>query len=208
MRIEPLWRPSTAGFVVAPGLTVRLTTLGAPASFAAAAAAGTIDLSKEHLDANPIFEWGDGMNRPGNYSIRQIAGIRRLFGANISDNTILQAGTLRPPMYLEADNGPGLLKVREEVERWRLQNESAMVTAVRRIPEPYADVASAFVTPLQLATLGAHHRPAGSIGAVWQVRQVNHAWDDRQGYRQTIKASLWQGSVERTSGSAVRAISI
>ena len=165
-------------------------------------------LAQDYLDAHPAIEWPDGLNRPGAYRIRQIAGIRRLFGDSVDDNTILSAGTLRPPVYMEADNSPGLLKQREEVERWKLQNESAVMTMVRRTAAPYTDVAHAFVTPLQLLTLTRHHRPPGSTGPVWQVRQVNHAWDDVGGYRQTIRASLWQGDFFRTTGADVTAGSL
>ena len=64
-------------------------------------------LAQDYLDAHPAIEWPDGLNRPGAYRIRQIAGIRRLFGDSVDDNTILSAGTLRPPVYMEADNSPG-----------------------------------------------------------------------------------------------------
>ena len=138
----------------------------------------------------------------------EIIGIRRLFGANVKDNIILSAGTLRPPVYLEADTGPNLLKQREEMQRWMLQNECAIMTAVRRFATPYTDPALAFITPYQLLILGAHHRPPGSTGPLWQVRQVNHAWDDVGGYLQTIRASLWQGDFFRTSGAGVTAESI
>ena len=126
-------------------------------------------LAQDYLDAHPAIEWPDGLNRPGAYRIRQIAGIRRLFGDSVDDNTILSAGTLRPPVYMEADNSPGLLKQREEVERWKLQNESAVMTMVRRTAAPYTDVAHAFVTPLQLLTLARHHRP-GVAGPAGQSR--------------------------------------
>ena len=205
VRVEPLYRPSLLGFTVASGTTVQLTARGAPAEFRSLPAAGTINLSDDHLDAHPSIEWPDGLNRPGDYRIRQIAGISRLFGASVDDNTILSAGTLRPPVYLEADTGPNLLKQREEVERWTLQNESAVITAVRRFATPYTDPALAFVTPLQLLILGSHHRPPGSTGPLWQVRQVRHAWDEEQGYRQTIRASLWQGGFYRSTGADVTA---
>ena len=204
VRVEPLYRPATTGFTPAAGNTVRLTTLGAPAQFGAAAAASSLSLMQDHLDAHPSIDWPDGLNRPGNYEIRQISGVNRRFGDSIEDNHILSAGTLRPPVYVEADNGPNLLKQREEVERWRLQNESALLTAVRRFESSYADVARAFVTPYQLAILGRRQLPPGSHGAVWQVRQVNHAWNETEGYQQEIKASLWQGPFFRTSGNAVR----
>ena len=205
VRVEPLYRPATLGYTVASGVTVRLTATGAPTGFRSLAAAGTINLSDDYLDAHPSIEWPDGLNRPGDYRIRQITGISRSFGDSVEDNTILSAGTLRPPVYLEADNGPGLLKQREEVERWTLQNASAMMTMVRRMAYPYTDAALAFVTPLQLLILGSHHRPPGSTGPLWHVRQVNHAWDEVRGYRQTIKASLWQGGFFRTAGADVTA---
>ena len=208
VRVEPLWRPETASFTVAAGSTVRLTTLGAPAGFGTLVSAGTLDLSTDHLDAHPDIEWPDGLNRPGAYLIRQISGIRRQFGDAVADNVILSAGTLRPPVYMEADNGPGLLKQREEVERWKLQNESAIMTAVRRFDTPYTDAARAFITPLQLAIVGDHHLPPGDHGKVWQVRQVNHAWDEEQGYRQTVRCALWQGGFYRSAGSDVKAISL
>ena len=205
VRVEPLYRPDTTGFAVGGGLTVRLTGLGVPTAFGAAAAANTLNLVDDHLDAHPSIEWPDGLNRPGAYRRREIIGIRRQFGANVDDNVILSAGTLRPPVYLEADTGPGLLKQREEVERWRLQNECAIMTAVRRFATPYTDVSHAFITPYQLLILGAHHRPPGSTGPLWQVRQVRHAWDEEQGYRQTIKSNLWQGGFFRTTGADVTA---
>ena len=208
VRVEPLYRPATAGFAVAPGNIVSLTALGVPAGFDDVAAASVIDLSGDHLDAHPSISWPDGLNRPGNYEIRQVSGVNRRFGDSIEDNHILSAGTLRPPVYVEADNGPNLLKQREEVERWKLQNESAVLTAVRRFQLPYTDVAHAFVTPYQLAILGRRHLPPGSTGAVWQVRQVNHEWDEVAGYRQTIRASLWQGPFFRTTGNAVRQLSL
>ena len=161
VRVEPLHRPSTVGFTVAAGTTARLTNLGTPTGFRSAAAASTLDVSEDLLDAHPDIEWPDGLNRPGEYRIRQIAGIRRLFGGSVSDNIILAAGTLRPPVYMEADNGPGLLKQREEVERWRLQNESAVMTMVRRQEAPYTDPAQAFITPLQLLILGRTPTAAG-----------------------------------------------
>ena len=204
VRVEPLYRPATTGFAVASGLTVRLTGLGVPTTFGSFAAAGTLNLADDHLDAHPSIEWPDGLNRPDAFRRRAIIGIRRLFGANVDDNIILSAGTLRPPVYLEADTGPNLLKQREEVERWTLQNESAVITAVRRFATPYTDVATAFITPYQLAIVGDHQLPPGDHGKVWQVRQVRHAWDEEQGYRQTIKSSLWQGSFSRTTGSSVR----
>ena len=203
--MEPLYRPSLLGFAVDAGSTVRLTAMGVPTGFRSLAAASTIDLAQDYLDAHPAIEWPDGLNRPGAYRIRQLAGIRRLFGDSVDDNTILSAGTLRPPVYMEADNSPGLLKQREEVERWKLQNESAVMTMVWRTAAPYTDVAHAFVTPLQLLTLARHHRPPGSAGPVWQV---NHAWDDVGGYRQTIRASLWQGDFFRTTGADVTAGSL
>ena len=208
VRVEPLHRPDTARFDIAAGTIVRLTSLGAPAGFSTAAAASTINLAEDHLDAHPAVSWGDGVNRVDDFRTRQILAIRRLFGESIMDNIILSAGTLRPPVYLEADNGPALIKVREELERWRLQNSAAMLTAIRRFSTPYSDVAKAFVTPYQLAIVGAHHLPPGDHGRVWQVTQVNHAWSAEAGYAQEVRATLWQGGFTRTSGSDVRAISI
>ena len=208
VRVEPLYRPETLRYTVAPGLTVRLTSLGAPALFRSLAAAGAINLADDHLDAHPAIEWPDGLNRPEDFRRREITGVNRFFGDRIDDNTILTAGTLKPAVNIRADNGTSLLKVREEVERWQLQNSAAMLTPVRRFAAPYTDVAHAFVTPYQLVTIGLHQRPPGSTGAVWQVRQVNHQWDEEKGYSQTLKCSIWQGSFERTSGNAVKQLSV
>lgn len=208
VRVDPLHRPETTGFTVPSGWAVRLGTLELPASFGALDAASTLDLSNDHLDAHPSVAWADGLNRVGDYRIRQVSAIQKQFGHNTIDNVILQAGTLRPPVYLDPDNGPALMKVREEIERWKLQNQAAVMTATRRFATPYASAAHAFITPSQLLTVGLHHLPPGVTELVWQVRQVNHAWDGEEGYRQTIKASLWQGPFWRTSGSAVRAISL
>ena len=208
VRVEPLHRPATTGFTVPSGWTVHLGTLEQPASFGALDAAITLDLSDDYLDAHPSVAWADGLNRIGDYRIRQVSAIQKQFGHNIIDNVILQAGTLRPPVYLPSDTGAALQKVREEIQRWKLQNEAAMMTATRRFARPYTDAAHAFVTPSQLVIVGLHHLPLGVTERLWQVRQVNHAWDGEEGYRQTIKASLWQGPFWRTSGSAVRAISL
>ena len=208
-RIEPIYQPREDGFTIPQPWTVRLGSLGAPASFALHPIwYNHLNLISDHLDAHPSVQWPDGANRDGDYRRRQISGIHRLFGENLSDNILITAGLLRPPVYLAPDNGPGLLKQREEVERWKLQNEAAMMTMTRRFASPYTDVARAFVTPLQLLTLGLHHLPLGVTEQVWLARQVNHAWDAEQGYRQTIKASLWQGAFWRTSGSAVKALTL
>ena len=207
-RIEPLYRPSVLGYDVPGGWTASVGSLGAPTSFAAVAATSVIDLSGDYLDAHPDVVFPDGSNRPGDYRNRQIAAIHRLFGENLSDNVLLTAGLRRPPVYLPPNTGPRLLKQLEEVERWKLQNEAAMLTGTRRFASPYTDVARAFVTPSQLITVGLHHLPPGVTEQVWQVRQVDHAWDGEEGYRQTIKASLWQGAFWRTSGSAVKALTL
>ena len=207
-RIEPLYRHADVGYEVPAGWTVRLSSLGVPSSFAAASALSAFDLSQDYLDAHPGIEFPDGSNRPGDYRNRQIAAVHRLFGENLSDNVLLTAGLRRPPVYLSPNTGLGLLKQREEVERWKLQNEAATLTAVRRFYPDYTDAARAFVTPLQLVTLATEQLPDPSLPTVWQVRQVNHAWDGEEGYRQTIKASLWQGGFWRTSGAAVKGLTL
>ena len=208
IRVDPLHRPSAAGTWAADGITMAINSSGSPTGFGTLTPAATVDLAVNTVEAHPTVSWTDALNRAGAYRTRQIAGIDSAFGSQIADNLLLSAGTSIPPVYLDDSTGPGLLKQREEVERWRLQNDAAIITLVRRMWPPYTDAKVAYVTPLQLVQVSADNLPSDDVGTFWQVRQVNHEWDGEEGYRQTIKASLWQGPFYRTSGSQVRAIDL
>ena len=136
---------------------------------------------------------------------RIIAGRRSLSG--LSGFEIFHTGGPVPPpafwMDAAAPNAQ-LAKGVEELQRWDWQNSSATFNGVRR-PDLAAGLADVAVAPHQIL-----EAPAADLPEDWDparrqfvVRSVRHEWDPRNGYRQHIEATLWQGGFGRLTVTPV-----
>lgn len=131
-------------------------------------------------DAIPAIKTPDSQNRIGNYETRLIKTEFRPW-SNVGNVIFFEQGSTGAAHYLKQSNAADILVINSDIERWKMQNSAVVFEGIRR---PFQDEDQYLAPRMRFLYRGSE----------WLVTSVAHAWTDAGNtYRQTVKASLWQG---------------
>lgn len=139
-----------------------------------AKAVGNTTIPDNRFDATPEIDVGPVYNRPGEYANRMIKGTELIWGRE--DPVTFSQGLVEPPVYLRQFKTGPIALVEADILRWHLQHNSSVLRGTVR-DGAYRIVRQRF----------------DYQGNTWMLTKVDHSWDDEEGYKQDIEATLWQG---------------
>lgn len=144
------------------------------------------------VDSSTLEIESDQQNQPGHYIGRQMKTAVTFFNDNIQEPVIFTQGRLLPITYLPQVSNLTIMTIFADVERWKLQHSSVTVRFVCK-DEVY---------------LRPRHRikSAPDDDRDFIVTSVLRNWDAREGYRQTVQATLRQPlpSIQQRNGLYMR----
>lgn len=132
------------------------------------------DWSQDVIDVRTISTTNPtSINRPGNYTTRQIKGSTRIF-SNIIDDVVhyIEADEgLLPPVYLEQVSGLEFMRMEATLKRWELQYE-AQFTNFTRVVTYQTPMEDRYVAPR-------HSFKYGNIypESEYMVTRIENSWD-------------------------------